>query len=93
MSNQTNTSTSETTAELKKELTKSLGLLKTLRDEIRVEVHLAGMDAKDEWNKKIEPHLAEVEQAARDASAASQTAVRDAMKRLQTFHASFSKKA
>jgi hypothetical protein len=27
----------------------SLALLKTLRDEIRVELHLAGMDARDRW--------------------------------------------
>jgi hypothetical protein len=90
MKKETVTATSETTAELKKELGKSLDLLRTLRDEMRVEVHLAGMNAKDEW-KKVEVHLLEVEDAARNASAASCTAVHNAMKRLESFRKSFTK--
>ncbi len=49
------------TTELKDELQKGLEHLKSLRDEVRVRLHLAGMDAKDEWNK-LEPHLFDVEQ-------------------------------
>jgi hypothetical protein len=39
--------------------------LKTLRDEVAVKIHLAGMDAKDRWND-LRPRIDEVEaQAAR----------------------------
>jgi hypothetical protein len=35
--------------------------LRRLADEIRVRIHLAGMDAKDAWTK-LEPRVKEVEQ-------------------------------
>ncbi len=75
---------SQTTIELKKELKKSLALLQTLRDEVRVKLHLAGMDAKGQW-KKLEPRLKEVEHAAEEITEASRTAVVDAVKKLKKF--------
>lgn len=74
---------SQTTNDLKTELQKSLSLLATLRDEVRVSLHLANMDAKDRW-AKLEPHLTQVERAARDASEASRTAVLDAVASLKS---------
>jgi len=41
----------------------TLSDLQTLAGEIRVRMHLAGMDAKDAWNK-LEPKLQELEQRA-----------------------------
>lgn len=73
---------SQTTAELKEELKKSLALLQTLRDEVRVKVHLAGMEIKDEWSK-LEPHLAKVEQAAAEVSDASRAALTDAVTKVK----------
>ncbi|HEX3772717.1 MAG TPA: hypothetical protein VHV30_17680 [Polyangiaceae bacterium] len=67
---------------IKDELKKGLDSLKTLRDEVRVRLHLAGLDAKTEWNK-LEPHLFEVEQAAKEVSASSQRAVSEAVARLK----------
>lgn len=72
---------SQTTTELKTEIQKSLDLMRTLRDEVRVKLHLAGMDAKDEW-QKLEPHLLDVERAADEFSEAAHKAVSDAVKRL-----------
>jgi hypothetical protein len=72
----------ETTTELKTELKKSLGRLQTLRDEVRVKIHLASMSLKEQW-KKLEPRLEEVEKAAQDISETSRTAVVDALKRLE----------
>jgi hypothetical protein len=74
--------TNRSAAELKDEVKKGLEHLKTLRDEVRVRLHLAGMDAKDEWNK-LEPHLLDVEQSARDATEASRKAVGDAVEKLK----------
>jgi hypothetical protein len=68
--------------DLKAELKKGLDHLQTLRDEVRVRLHLAGLEAKDEWNK-LEPHLFEVEQAAKEASESSHRALTDAVARLK----------
>ena len=76
-----------TRAELKDELNKGLERLQALRDEVRVRLHLAGMDAKAEWNK-LEPHLLDVEKAAQEATEASRQALSDAVDRLKKFRAS-----
>jgi hypothetical protein len=73
---------SQTTTDLKDELKKGLDHLQTLRDEVRVRLHLAGLEVKDEWNK-LEPHLFEVEQAAKEVSEASHRAVSEAVARLK----------
>jgi hypothetical protein len=51
--------TSDVRADLKEELKKGLQGLQTLRDEVRVRLHLGSLDAKEEWNR-LEPHLLEV---------------------------------
>jgi hypothetical protein len=75
---------SQTTDDLKAELKKSVTLLQTLRDEVRVKLHLAGLEAKEGW-KKLEPRLDAVEQAAHNASEASRAAVTEAVKVLKDF--------
>ena len=42
---------SEITDELKHDFKSALESLQTLRDEVRVKMHLASMDAKDQWSK------------------------------------------
>ena len=37
--------------QLKEQLQGTLGELRTLRDEIRLDLHLGGMDLRDEWAK------------------------------------------
>lgn len=81
--------TGSTATELKKELMKSLSLLSTLRDEVRVRLHLGSLDLKDQW-KKLEPHLGEVERKAEELTEASWAAVADAVKRLEHFRSSLS---
>jgi hypothetical protein len=76
---------SQTTDDLKVELKKSLELLRTIRDEVRVKMHLAGMEAKEEAWKKLEPLLDAAERTAHEASDASRAAVADAVKRLKAF--------
>lgn len=68
--------------ELKAELKKGLGRLQTLRDEVKVKIHLASMNVKDQW-KKLEPGIEEVEKAAHDISEKSRGALSDALKRLE----------
>ena len=77
----------DTTNELKNELKKSLATLQTLRDEVRVKLHLANMDLKDQWNK-LDPYLADVEKKAEEATEASRSLIHEAMKKLEKFRAS-----
>jgi len=79
---------SDATTDLKKDLQTSLTHLQTLRDEVRVKLHLAGKDLKDQWNK-LEPHIDQVQDAAKNLSEASREAVADAVKKLEKFRASF----
>ena len=61
---------------------KGLAELTTLRDEVRVKLHLAGMDLKDQWNK-LEPRVADVEKkAAAEVSEVSRAALTDVIKKL-----------
>jgi hypothetical protein len=74
--------TTDTTSDLKNEMKKSLELLRTLRDEVRVQLHLGGMEARRRW-EQLEPRLEQVEQAAKDVSDASRAAVGEAVKTLK----------
>ena len=79
----------QTTTELKNEIEKGLSQLQTLRDEIRVKLHLGGMDVKDEWNK-IEPYVLDAEKKASEVSEATKTAVQDAVGKLKKLRSSLS---
>jgi len=62
--------------------------LEQLADEIQIKLHLAGMDAKDTWNRRLEPRLFEVRGHAHDAKVATLTAVHDAVEAFKAFSAS-----
>jgi hypothetical protein len=53
--------------ELREESKKAVGELQRLRDEIKLQVHLAEADARDAWDK-LEPRLQEFEQKVEDAT-------------------------
>jgi CBS domain-containing protein len=76
-----------TTTELKQELKKSLELLQTLRDEVRIRLHLGSLDLKEQW-KKFEPHLGDVEKKAEELTEASFAAITEAVKRVEKFRSS-----
>lgn len=52
---------------MRKEIEQRRAELETLRDEIRVRMHLAGMEAKERWSK-LEPRIDAFEQRARHAT-------------------------
>jgi len=73
---------------LKSELKKSAALLKQLGDEVRLQIHLSGMDAKDAW-QKLEPRVeSALERAAKDVSDASREAVTDLTEAVRKLRAS-----
>lgn len=61
--------------------------LEGLAEEIRLKIHLAGMDANTLWNEKLEPKLFEARVHAREAKEASRAAVEDTIKALRDFSA------
>jgi len=73
--------------DLKSEMKKGVDLLKTLRDEVKVKLHLAGMDVKDQW-AKLEPELSKVERAAEQATESSKKLMDDALNRLKSIRES-----
>ena len=66
--------------------------LQTLRDEVRVKMHLAGMDAKDEWNK-LEALMPDMQrEVEKSVGTTLQTSIDDVIKRLEKLRASLEKK-
>jgi hypothetical protein len=70
--------------ELNTEIQKSVELLKSLRDEVRVTAHLASMEAKERW-KVLEARAVEVEGAAGEVTAASRDALAHVLAAIKTF--------
>jgi hypothetical protein len=71
--------------DIKSTLAKDLERLQTLRDEVRVRLHLASMDAKTEWRKIEDEHLLGVEKAASDVTEASRDLVGKAISKVEAF--------
>lgn len=75
--------------ELKHQVQRGLDELRKLRDEIRLDLHLASMDAKEKWNE-IEPRIRDVETMAKDISTASRKAVQEVIDSVRRFRESLS---
>ena len=59
----------------------SMQELRTLRDEIRVRLNLAGKEARDRWEQQLEPRLEKLEHQLRGATEATMESIRDAIER------------
>jgi len=73
--------------DVKTELNKGIERLGTLRDEVKLHLHLASLDAKQEWDEKLEPRINEMQSSAQHAGDASRVAVTDLVKRVEGFYA------
>lgn len=73
--------------DIKTELQKGLDSLQTMRDEIRVRIHLAGMDAKDAWGK-LEPAVLEAERLVEEVSEEARTAMNELLAKARQLRAS-----
>lgn len=73
-----------TAEQLKENLQQMLKLLKTLRDEIRVDVHLAGMDAQDRF-RSLDKQLEELERDADRATDATRDALGELLRGFKRF--------
>lgn len=73
----------ETSKQVRTEMEANVEQLRTLRDDVRLKLHLAKMDAKDRW-RDLEPRVTAVlDQAARSTSAVSRQVVTDAIHALE----------
>jgi hypothetical protein len=73
--------------DVKSEVNKGIERLGTLRDEVKLHLHLATLDAKQEWDEKLEPRINEVQSSAQQVSDASRESVSDLVKRVEGFYA------
>lgn len=73
---------------LEESIDKALTDLETVAGEIRVKIHLAGMDATTTWNERLEPKLFDARMHAQEAKHASHIAIEDALKAFKAFAAS-----
>ncbi|MBX7117003.1 MAG: hypothetical protein K1X64_21970 [Myxococcaceae bacterium] len=73
-------------SQLQQDITDAREDLRAMRDEIRVQLHLASMDLKDEW-EKLQPKLQEAEKVWDVMSDATLETVHDVQKHLQAFKA------
>jgi hypothetical protein len=79
-----------TTENFKANLDRDLAELERMRDEIRVKVHLAGLEAKSAW-KTLEPRLDQLERDVREEGSvvkgASIELAKDLKKAFESFRA------
>lgn len=73
------------TTDFGNDVKKALEQLATLRDEIKVKLHLAGMDVKESWSR-IEPKLAEAEKQAGEATEASRAVLTELVAEAKRIH-------
>jgi septation ring formation regulator EzrA len=66
--------------QLKQDVDKAMEQLRSMRDEIRVHLHLANMEAKEAW-KKLEPRLGDIEQKMGEVTEATRTKAQELLKR------------
>ena len=75
------------TDDMKTELNKGVARLSTLRDEVKLHLHLASLDAKQEWDEKLEPRINDVHTSAQHVSDASREVISDLVKHVEGFYA------
>lgn len=73
------------TSPIQRQIKDSLQNLSALRDEVRLQLHLAGMDAKQNWEEILEPQIESANALAEEATAISQKALEDIVARVKAF--------
>lgn len=63
----------------------AMSTLRSLRDEVRVDLHLASMEAKTRWKEEVEPRIHDAERLAGELSTVSERAVNDALEKIRQF--------
>ena len=67
------------TTPIRNDIDGALDDLEQLADEVRVKVHLAELDAREAWEKKVEPRVHEARRHAKHATASSKASIEEAL--------------
>jgi len=70
---------------IKEEVDKNIERLETLRDEVKVRLHLASLDAKKEWDETLSPKLLEVERSAKHITESTRSTAKELVAKLEDF--------
>ena len=73
------------TQPIKDEFDKNLKKPWTLRDDVKVRLHLATLDARTEWDEKLSPRLFEVEQAAKNITESTRSTAKELVAKMEEF--------
>ena len=73
------------THHIKEEVEKNIEKLATLRDEVKLRLHLASLDAKTEWDEKLSPKVFEVEQAAKNITESTRSTAMELVAKMEDF--------
>ena len=71
--------------DVKAELTKGIEKLATLRDEAKLHLHLASLDAKQEWDDKLEPSINDLQAKATDLGDTGKIVVLELVDKVEAF--------
>ena len=74
-----------TKTELQNDIDAAIADLEQLADEVCVKLHLAEMDARDVWDKVLEPRLEKARRHAKEATAASKATIDETVLALREF--------
>ncbi len=73
------------THQIKEEVDRNVERLQTLRDEVKVRIHLASLDAKKEWDEVLSPKLFDVEQSAKNITESTRSTAKELVAKLEDF--------
>ncbi len=71
--------------DVKEDVTQALSKIATLRDEVRLHLHLASLDAKKEWDEVLEPRVLEIQDGAKQLGADAKDKATDVAGKLEAF--------
>jgi hypothetical protein len=71
--------------DIKKDVEVGLEKVERLRDEARVQLHLASLDVKKEWDEDLEPRIAELEGATKHATESTRSKIKVLLEALEDF--------
>lgn len=70
---------------IKEEVDKNIDRLTALRDEVKLKLHLATLEAKTEWDEHLSPKVFEVEQAAKSVTESTRATATELVGKLEDF--------
>ena len=71
--------------DVKHDINKGLEKIGTLKDEVKLHLHLASLDAKKEWDEKLEPQVAKLDELKNKITESSGSLLRDIERKLEEF--------